>query len=219
MIESLVAFLQTNILPLGFWGVFLASVIEEVVAPIPSALVMMMSGFLFVSGPIGLSSAAKLVFYVGLPAALGVTLGSLLVYAVAYWGGKIFLEKWGKWIGLYWADVLKMKLRFEGSKRDELAVISARVLPIVPSVAISAFCGFIRMGFWKYIALTFFGMFLRGVIMGAAGWQIGNVYFKYADLISKFENKVLWLIALLGVTVIIYMFLKRRKNVLPNSLN
>lgn len=217
MIESLIIFLQTSILPLGFWGVFLASVIEEVIAPIPSALVMMMSGFLFVSGPVSVASIARLIFYVSLPAALGVTLGSLVIYGVAYWGGRSFLEKWGKWLGLYWADVEKIKLKFESSKKDELAIIGARVLPAVPSVAISAFCGFIRMNLMKYFWLTFVGMFFRGVIMGAIGWQVGNIYLKYAEIISKLESTILWF----AVAVVLggsgYMFLKQRKDTLPNS--
>jgi membrane protein DedA with SNARE-associated domain len=212
MFETIFAFLQANVLPLGFFGVFIASIAEEVIAPIPSALVMMTAGFLFVSGPIDLHNIWRLVYYVGLPAGLGVAIGSLWIYGVAYWGGKTFLEKWGRYIGLHWADVEKMKSKLEEKKSDELAIISARILPVVPSVAISAFCGFMRMRFWKYITLTFIGMFLRGLVMGAIGWQVGNVYVRYAEFFAHFEDKVLALIVVLAVACFGALILRKYKN-------
>lgn len=216
MFESVFAFLQANVLPLGFFGVFLASVVEEIIAPIPSALVMMAAGFLFVQGEFSLLNIWKLIYFVGLPAGVGVAIGSLPIYAVAYYGGKPLLERWGKYIGLYWSDVEKLKSKFEASKRDEAAIIGARVLPVVPSVAISAFCGFMRMRLWKYFVLTFFGMFLRGLVMGAIGWQVGNVYTRYADAIAKFEDYVL--IGLVAAATLFWLglFLKR-KDILPKS--
>jgi membrane protein DedA with SNARE-associated domain len=210
MFEHLTQFLELHILPWGWWGVFAAAVAEEVVAPIPSALVMMTAGFLFVTGPVGVGSILKLILYVGLPAAVGVTIGSLWIYGVAYWGGRRALDKFGKWIGLSWEDVEKMRIKFEASKGDEFGIIGARVVPFVPSVAISAFCGFIRMKFWKYCTLTFIGMFLRAMLMGAIGWQVGNVYHRYAETIARFEKLGLVLIILAGLLFIGVLFWKRK---------
>ena len=111
MIEYLINFLQTSVLPWGAVGVFVASVIEEIIAPIPSALVMTMSGFLLVTGPISVKAVLALIFKVAIPAALGVTLGSYFIYFIARFGGKIVIEKWGKYIGLYWADIEKFQNR------------------------------------------------------------------------------------------------------------
>jgi membrane protein DedA with SNARE-associated domain len=212
MFESVFEFLQVNVLPLGFWGVFAASVAEEVIAPIPSALVMMASGFLFVSGSVTLANIWKLIFYVGLPAGFGVAVGSLPIYAAAYFGGKPILEKWGKYLGLYWADVEKMRLKLEEKKSDGVVIIGARVLPLVPSVAISALCGFMRMRVWKYFYLTFIGMFLRGLVMGVIGWQVGNVYTRYADAIAHFEDKVLILLIVVAVACFAWLILRKYKN-------
>ena len=210
MIEHFTQILEVNILPLGALGVFLASVAEEVVAPIPSALVMMTAGFIFVKGAVGVATIAQLILYVGLPAAAGVTIGSLWVYGVAYWGGKAFLDKFGKWIGLYWSDVERMKEKFEKTKGDDFFIIGARLLPIVPSVATSAFCGFIRMKFWRYVMLTFIGMFFRGIIMGAIGWQVGNVYYKYAETVARFEKLGL-VVIIAGVIIFVAVLFSRRK--------
>jgi membrane protein DedA with SNARE-associated domain len=213
MFESVFDFLQIHVLPLGFFGVFAASVAEEIIAPIPSALVMMAAGFLFVSGPVNVSSMWELVYYVGLPAGFGVAVGSLPIYAIAYFGGKPILEKWGKYLGLYWVDVERLRLKMEEKKSDGVAIIGARILPVVPSVAISALCGFVRMKVWKYFYLTFIGMFLRGLVMGVIGWQVGNVYVKYADAVAHLEDKVLVILIVAGIACFGWLISRRREKV------
>ncbi len=204
MIETLVHFLQVNVLPLGALGVFLASVIEEVIAPIPSALVMTMSGFLLISGPLSWGVFYALIFKVAIPAALGVTLGSYAVYFVARFGGRFAIEKWGKYVGLFWNDIEKLQSRLSGTRKDELVIAGARILPFVPSVAISAFCGILEMHPIKYFIISFIGVFLRGIILGVLGWQAGNVYIKYADFISSVENIVLLsTILTLGIFIVL----------------
>ncbi len=202
MIESFVDFIVANLLPLGGVGVFLASVLEEVVAPIPSALIMTMSGFVFVTGSVSLHSLYALVFKVAIPAALGVTLGSYVVFFAAKYGGKILIDRFGKYIGLYYSDIEKLSQKLQGTKRDELIIASARVIPIIPSVAISALCGIVNMSVYKYFVISFLGTFVRGLILGVVGWQVGNIYSKYATHISKIESFVLILIAL-GVVLFV----------------
>lgn len=191
MIDYFVNFLEIYILPWGALGVFVASVLEEVIAPIPSALIMTMSGFIFVTGGVSFSSISTLIFVVAIPAALGVTIGSYFIYFIARYGGKFVIEKWGKYIGLYWSDIEKIQSKLGGTKKDEIIISGARVLPIVPSVAISAFCGIIQMNLIKYFVITLIGTFFRGLILGVIGWQVGNVYYKYADLIQSIEKFVL----------------------------
>lgn len=204
MIESLIHFLQTSVLPWGAVGVFVASVTEEVIAPIPSALVMTMSGFLLVSGPVSFGSVLALIFKVAIPAALGVTIGSYTIYYIARFGGKVLIEKWGKYVGLYWTDIEKLRSRLSGTKRDEIFIGAARVIPFAPSVAISAFCGILEMNVFKYFIVTFVGVFFRGLILGTLGWQVGNVYEKYAKTISSVEDTVLIsTILALGVFIVL----------------
>lgn len=211
MIEGLIHFLQTNILPLGVLGVFLASVIEEVIAPIPSALIMTMSGFLFVSGSFSIATISALIFKVAIPAALGVTIGSYFVYFIARYGGKILIERWGKYIGLYSSDIERLQKYFSGTKRDDLIIGGARVLPFFPSVAISAFCGIIQMNPIKYFLITFVGVFFRGIILGVVGWQVGNVYVEYAGFVSSIENIVLVSTILVFIGFIVLKYRSKSK--------
>ena len=102
MIASIIAYLNQVVLPLGAGGVFLASVIEEVISPVPSPVVQMAAGFFFLSGPFSPSLLFTLVFVVVIPVALGVTVGSLVLYYLAYYAGKPLLLRWGRYIGISW---------------------------------------------------------------------------------------------------------------------
>lgn len=207
MVEHIVIFLQTHILPWGPLGVFLASVIEEVIAPIPSALIMTMSGFIFVSGPVSFTAISSLIFKVAIPAAFGVTIGSLFVFFIAKYGGKFLIEKWGRYVGLYWSDIEKMQSKLSGTQRDELIIGGARIIPFVPSVAISAFCGIMQMNLLKYFTISLIGTFIRGIILGTIGWQVGSLYVKYAHTLDKFGDYVLYTIVL---AVLVFIVIKWR---------
>lgn len=209
MVENLVNLLEIYVLPWGALGVFVASVLEEVVAPIPSALIMTMSGFIFVTGGVSFSSITTLIFVVAIPAALGVTIGSYFIYFIARYGGKFTIEKWGKYIGLYSSDIEKLQNKLSGTRKDEILIGSARILPIVPSVAISAFCGIMEMNLVKYFFITLIGTFFRGLILGAIGWQVGNVYEMYADLIGSIE-KIVLLSTVFGLVVFVVLKYKGR---------
>ncbi len=196
MIESLVLFLNTHILPLGAGGVFVASVVEEVISPVPSPFVQMAAGFLFLPSDVSLAFLMTLLFVVVLPVAFGVTLGSLAVYFIAFYAGKPFLSRWGKWLGVSWHDIERVQARFKQSSFDDFLVFVFRALPIMPSTAVSAFCGVIRMKLWPYIWLTFAGTIIRAAMIALVGWQVGVVYERYASFFKQIENVVL--LALVG---------------------
>ncbi len=184
---------------------FVASVVEEVVAPIPSALIVMMSGFFFAH------SIPSLLFKVAIPAALGTTIGSYFVYYIAKYGGQFVIERWGKYIGLYWSDVLKMQDKLTGTRKDELLIAVSRMVPVIPSVAVSAFCGVMGMKPIKYFIITVSGVFVRSLILGSIGWKVGSVYTKYADVFSKFEKSVfIGLFVAIGVFLIYRFFVKKQ---------
>lgn len=212
MIESFVIFIQHHLIPLGGVGVFVASILEEVVAPIPSAMVIFTSGFLLVSGPISLDSFITLLVKVAIPAALGVTIGSLFAYAIAYYAGKPVLMKWGKWLGLSWEDVEKMHAKFSSSSFDELSLFVVRSIPVIPSVVISAFCGLVRFPLRAYLFYSFLGLLIRTTVLGFVGWQIGKLYFHYAKRVAVFENLILGIIVVSVVAFVVWRIHKSKKN-------
>lgn len=156
MLNEIIVSLYNFFLDYGSLGVFLGSLLEEIIAPIPSTIVIIGSSF-FIMGadPLNLEGFIKLLLYVSIPASLGLTLGSLFLYIIGYYLGKPFILKWGKYLGLSWEAVEKTNKKFAESKSDDMLLFSLRALPIVPSVVISTLCGFIRFNLKDYIIITF----------------------------------------------------------------
>jgi len=210
MIYTIIQILERLVVPLGGLGVFSAEVIEEVIVPIPSAVILLGSGFLFLKGPFSIALLGTLLFTVVIPAALGLTLGSLVIYWLAYKGGKPFLDRYGKWLGVGWSDVEIVTKKFEAGTFDEWSMVLARVFPVIPSVLIAVFCGVTRMPYKKYTILTFIGAFFKALFLGLIGWQVGELYIRYADIIGHIENVTMILIIMAIIAFVIHRKLKRK---------
>jgi len=211
MIDSLIHFIEQVLIPLGGWGVFLACLLEEIIAPIPSAFVLTLSGFIFLDGPLSFDLFLRLIFIVVLPASLGVTIGSLAVYGIAYGAGKPILIRWGRWLGLSWRDVETLQKKLDTKNVDEITLFVLRVIPLVPSVAISACYGLIRFDIKKYLLLTFLGTCIRATMLALLGWKVGSLYLKYAHVIGRVEGVIFLVIGFIVLCVVIY-YVKRSQN-------
>lgn len=207
MIQQAVTYIETIIRSYGAWGVFVATFIEEAVAPIPSALVPTVAGFFLVPADSAFPDALmQAVLLIGLPVAIGVTIGSALIYALAYYGGKPLIDRFGGWIGLHWEEIEAMQKRFTGSRSDELVLFVFRVIPIIPGVGLSGFCGVIRYPFAPFAAVTFAGAFVRSVVLGLLGWQAGELYHEYFEAIERIEGRLLTGVLVIVALAAVYYF-------------
>lgn len=206
MIEHLVSLIYNVVFPFGPFGVFLAEMIEEIIVPIPSAMILLGSGFIFLKGQhfFSLDFLNTFMFTVVLPASLGLTLGSLIIYKLVFIFEKGFIEKFGKFLTISQLDIDNMNDRLNSGKFDEFFIVIARIIPIVPSVVLAVFCGLIKMPIKKYILLTFIGAFFRATLLSLIGFWAGNIFTKYADFISKIETTVFGVIAFSLVLFILY---------------
>ncbi len=177
MFAELTMLLKEFIVSYGFFGVFFGSILEEIIAPIPSSAVIMVSSlFIMDNSQISLQAFGRLFLYIAVPAALGVTLGSLLFYGIVYKVGKPFVDRWGKYLGLSWEEVEKTEEKYSKHNLIELSIFTARALPILPSILVSASCGFIKYDIKKFTLLTFSGTLVKAFVFGLIAWQLGSVY-------------------------------------------
>ena len=211
MIEQLTSLMQPIVVEYGAFGVFLGTLLEEVVAPIPSPLVPLMSGFFLLpaNGTL-LTSAWLALFTIALPVAVGVVLGSLVVYGLGYLGGKPFIEKNKRWLGLDWKDLEKVEKKLIRGSGDEIILFTLRALPIVPGVAVSGLCGVVRYPIKTFIVVTFFGALTRALVLGVVGWYVGGTYTVYSETISKGEKYIFVLIVILTVFLLGRLYYKKR---------
>ena len=91
----------------GYLGVALWVAIESVIIPIPSELVLPFAGFLVGQGTAiePLTGQPWNVVLVTLFGTVGATLGALVAYAIGMYGGRPFIERWGRYLGITPADL------------------------------------------------------------------------------------------------------------------
>lgn len=213
MIEIIILYIQSIISEYGAWGVFFATLIEEVVAPVPSPLVPISAGFFLLMSDLSIVEILlKSAIMIALPVAVGISIGSSIVYALGFFGGKPVIEKSKKWTGINWQDIENIQSRFTKGMGDEITLFILRVLPVVPGVGISGFCGVIRYSFKKFIVITFIGSFIRAFILGILGWQVGELYMTYAETISKSEKYIFVVVLILAIFFLGYHFIFKKKN-------
>lgn len=210
MILEIINFTQNTLIPLGAFGVFLAGFIQEIIPIFSSAVVMIFTGFFFLEGDLSFELIKKLIFVVVIPMSMGLTLGSLFIFYLAFIFGQPIIERWGKWFGLRWSHIEKIKEKSRGTYIDEIIIIIARATPFVSATAIAAYCGIIKMRVWKYLLLTFLGTIPRVFFLAILGWQVGNLYYIYASTIEKIGIVIL-LMAILSFSVYRFYVLRRKK--------
>ncbi len=212
MIAALITWLQSLIVPLGGWGILVGSFLEEVVAPIPSALIQISGGFLLFEGKaITIQNFVSFILNLSIPAAVGVALGSVLVYYFVYTLGDLFITKYGKYFGITITDLEKFDTKLEKKHRDLWLVFVGRMIPGIPGPLVSAFAGIFKIPFHRYFPVSVLGTFIRATFYGFIGWQIGSAYQEYQALFDELEKYML-IVALVAVTVfVVYRVYKKRK--------
>src|SRR3954453_16537910 len=107
----LAAFVKAVISSMSYPGIALLMGIESACIPLPSEIIMPFSGYLVYTGRFNL-------FAVGLAGAVGCVLGSLVAYWIGMYGGRPFIEKYGRYVLISLHDLDIAERWFE--KRGEL---------------------------------------------------------------------------------------------------
>ncbi len=187
---------------LGLLGVFLGVIIESVIIPIPSPLIMMGAGFILLSPDIGFGEAMFPLLTIALVGAVASTLGSYIGYGIGYFGGRPAIQKY-KWLfGVSWEEVEIINTRFE--KHHSEVIFTLRALPVVPLSVISFIFGICRIRWEKFTLWTFLGTIPRCFILATLGWIVGKTYDTLAQTIDFIETLTLVIIVVVIVGYIVY---------------
>lgn len=189
MMVSLLHILQQWIQSAGGLGVFIASIVEELISLIPSSMVQMGAGVFLLGGhTVTISTVVKLIIQVSVPAALGVTIGSLPYVWFARKYGIRLVDQYGKWIGVSVSDIKNLEERLAKTSWDDILFVLMRAFPVIPSVALAIYGGMIEMSWWRYSLLSFIGVFIRATGLGVIGWFFGNRIDTISSGVGLFEN-------------------------------
>ena len=132
----------------GYAGACGLMALESMIAPVPSEAVMPFVGFQVADGKWNLWLSI-------LSTSLGSIIGSLLSYAMGFYGGKPLVLKVGRYLLLNQRDLERTE-RFFHRKSGVLTIFIARFVPVVRHfISIPAGMGRTPMG--SFLAVTFVG--------------------------------------------------------------
>lgn len=196
---------------LGPAGVFAGVMIETFIAPIPSPIIPMAAGFLLTQGlPLHLQILI-IVVDVMIVGAFASTVGAFFGYGIAYFGGYPIIEHYGKYLGTSLEEVKYLRARLEKSSRDEIVLFTTRAVPIIPLSVVSLAAGAIRMEAKKFAIVTFLGTLPRYLVLGLAGWLVGEAFSTIGHVVDYLENLTLVLLIVFIVVFVVFRLVLRRR--------
>jgi len=176
--HQLVAFLDSLFNTIGWTGVVIIMALESANIPIPSEVTMPLAGWMLTD------TLLDALLYGGFFGALGCTLGSVLSYALGAYGGRPFLERWGRYILVSEEDLEKADRWF--ARWGDWAAFLSRLLPIVRTF-ISFPAGVVRMNFVRFTVFSFVGSFIWCGLLALGGRAFGENWEELRALMRPFD--------------------------------
>jgi len=182
-------------------GVVVLMAIESACIPLPSEIIMPLAGWMLVKEQ---SLAAVYTLVAGAYGALGCTIGSIIAYGIGMWGGRPFLEKYGRYILISRHDLNLAERWF--ARSGSWAIFVSRLLPVVRTF-ISFPAGIARMHLVKFLIYTFAGSFIWCTGLAYGGYQLGEHWEQIRTVMRPFDPIIGGIIVAL-IAFYIYRHLK-----------
>jgi membrane protein DedA with SNARE-associated domain len=185
-------------------GVVALMAIESACIPLPSEIIMPLAGWILIKEQ---ELSQLYVFLAGVYGALGCVIGSVTAYVVGMWGGRPFLEKYGKYILITHHDLSLADQWF--ARRGTWAIFVSRLVPVVRTF-ISLPAGIARMNILKFLVYSFIGSFIWCTALAYGGYLLGQHWEQIRAVMRPFDPFIIALVLLLLVFYI-YRHLKHFK--------
>ena len=198
MLKELAEFLVAQIFDFGYPGIFILMAIESSFIPFPSEIVLIPAGYLASQEKMNLG----MIF---VSAILGSMVGAFINYYLAYFVGRKFLEKFGKYFFISNDALTKMDTFFE--KHGAISTFTGRLIPGIRQL-ISIPAGLAHMDILKFSLFTALGAGLWSLILILLGYFIGE----NQELINQYLKQITLIIFILVIMfLILYYKIKIKK--------
>lgn len=184
--QVVIPFLTSLYSAVGYLGLAAAMGIESAMIPLPSELILPFAGFL-VSDPTQIEpiTGQPWNFWIAvIVATIGNTLGSLIAYAIGAYGGRPFLERYGRYLLIRPHEIEAADEFFR--KYGAPTVFFGRLLPIVRTF-ISFPAGVTRMPIGKFILYSTAGALPWSIALVYAGMQLGANWVEIREILRPFD--------------------------------
>lgn len=200
-LRSMTEWIQNLMGSLGYFGILLLMILENLFPPIPSELILPLAGFTAARGDMNL-------FMVIAMGTLGSVIGTMPLYFLGYYFSEEKLTAWadqyGKWLALSGKDIRRTNEWFD--RHGKGVVLFGRMVPGIRSL-LSLPAGMNRMPLPTFIIFSAIGSALWSAVLTLAGYLLGEHYEKVDQYMAPLSKIVLGLL----VVAAIVWFVKRKK--------
>jgi membrane protein DedA with SNARE-associated domain len=186
--------------------VFFGSFLEEVLSPIPSALIMGTAGSLALMQ----GDPWWYLFFLAVIGNFGKTLGAWFYYFVGDKLEDFFMPKATSWFGVKHEDLQNIGKRFVGHHwKDGGVLFLLRLLPPFPTTPVSLVAGMIKMDLRVFLLATYAGNFFKDLVylyIGYAGLAKFHTLWRSIDHMKMFVDGAL----ALAIAVLLFVLFTER---------
>jgi membrane protein DedA with SNARE-associated domain len=183
---------------LGYLGLGLVMLVENVLPPVPSELVLPVVGLQVSSGQLLFWGAA-------LAATVGSVLGALALYALGRFGGRAMVLRLPRFLGVTEQSLARAESRF--ARRGNAIVLLARLVPGLRS-AVSVPAGTLCMPLGRFLLMTAIGSLIWNSALIWLGTALASNWESVVGAISGVSTYAL--AATTAVGILVLMLRKRR---------
>ena len=212
MISEITQWIMALMRAHGQLAVFIGVMIEQIIVPIPSPMIIMGAGAILILSTLSVPEAfLQILWIIVLPGSIASTLGSYIGYTISYYGGKALVVRFQRFLGVDWDEISNLEKRFQG-KRESLMIFLTRAIPVFPISLVSIFAGLLRVPVKPFTLFTFLGSIFRCLLLAFVGWWIGATYEKVATRLDSVETIVSILLMFGMIAILGYLYRRLRKS-------
>lgn len=184
----LINWIEQIITAMGPAGIALLMAIESCNIPLPSEAVLPFAGYIIAKGGMNFHVAA-------FASATGCVLGSLPSYYIGYFGGRNFVEKYGKYFLVSKKDLEDADKWV--AKYGDWAFFICRMLPVVRTF-VSLPAGILRAKKRFFFTFTFLGSLIWSYLLIFVGVKMGQNMETFKHIWHKFDILIVAIFVILG---------------------
>jgi membrane protein DedA with SNARE-associated domain len=196
--EDIILWLVKVIGDLGYVGILLLMAMESSLFPVPSELVVPPAGYLASQGQMNIW---LVIFF----STLGSLIGALFNYTIAYYLGRPWILRYGKYFLIPPEKFAKVESFF--LKHGEISTFTGRLIIVVRHL-ISLPAGLSKMSLKRFIIFTLVGSLIWVSILAYIGYIVGN----NMDLVkSYYKQAAMGLVVIMTIVLAVYVVWQKNR--------
>lgn len=183
----------------GYAGLFAAMTLANIGAPVGSEIILPAAGALAANGYL---PSVWLAIAVAVTAEL---VGQSIGYAIGRFGGRAFLDRYGKYIRFHHREMERVEQFF--NRYGKFGVFICRFIPVIRGI-VGIPAGIAEMPLSAFYLWTFFGsvIFCGGLVL------LGNALGAHAhEMVDSIRKYALLFLALVIAAIVAYVVLQNRR--------